>query len=282
MPRLHFDALVQQHALDSGAEFMEAQVSGPIIENGKVTGVQIKKDGSKQDIKAKIVIGADGVTSAISRALRPDKAKDAHRAVAMRAYIEDLEEYPNVVEFHLYNEILPGYAWIFALGEDRANIGLGMRLDKYKQFNKSLEELMEVFLDLPIIKKRLKRGGVLKDTAVWPLNFGSQDMQRAYEGVLLIGDAAGLINPLTGGGISNGVQSAVIATDVVHRALVDGDISLPVLREYERLLSDRLRTGMKRSYFMQRSLILFPSWVDLLIRWGGSNSALARTFIEKL
>jgi geranylgeranyl reductase family protein len=282
VPRLHFDALIQEHAVESGAEFLEAQVNGPIVEDGKVTGVELRRNGTKESVRAKIVVGADGVTSSIARALRPDSHEDKHRAVAMRAYIEDIAEYPHVVEFHLYNEILPGYAWIFALDEGRANIGLGMRLDKFRQFNQSLEELMDIFLNLPIINDRLKRGGILKDSAVWQLNFGSQNMQRAYDGALLIGDAAGLINPLTGGGISNGLQSAMIAAEVIHHGIVEGDISPPVLREYERRLTEQLKSSLRRSYFIQRSLFLFPMWVDLLIRWGGANSSIARTFIEKL
>jgi flavin-dependent dehydrogenase len=122
----------------------------------------------------------------------------------------------------------------------------------------------------------------LKNPAVWQLNFGSQDMQRAYEGALLVGDAAGLINPLTGGGISNGLQSSVIAAEVVHKGLSDSDLSLSVLREYDRQINARLKSGMKRSYLIQRSLLYFPVWVDLLIRWGGSNSTIAKTFIDKL
>lgn len=280
--RLQFDAVIQQQAVESGAEFLEGQVQGPIMEDGRVTGVRVKKNGSAEDIKAKIVIGADGVTSAIARTIRPDKHQDGHRAVAMRAYIVDIDEYPNAVEFYLYNEILPGYAWIFNLGKGQANIGLGMRLDRFRGSEKNLAELMEVFLNMPPINERLKSGGILKNSAVWQLNFGSQDMQRAYEGALLVGDAAGLINPLTGGGISNGLQSSVIAAEVVHKALSDGDLSLSVLGEYDRRVSDLVKSGMIRSYLIQRSLLNFPIWVDLLIRWGGSNSTIAKTFIDKL
>ena len=141
---------------------------------------------------------------------------------------------------------------------------------------------MDVFLELPEIKRRLNQGGVMKDTAVWQLNFGSQDMKRAYDGAVLIGDAAGLINPLTGGGISNGLQSASIAVDVIDKGLTRGDTSAQFFKEYEERLDEQLRSGMRRSYFIQRSLMYFPRWVDILIRWGGSNSSVAKTFIEKL
>jgi flavin-dependent dehydrogenase len=157
-----------------------------------------------------------------------------------------------------------------------------MRLDKFRGSDKSLEELLDVFLNLPAIKSRIHQGSKMDGVAKWQLNFGSQKMQKSYDGAILIGDAAGLINPLTGGGIANGLQSAVIAADIVDKAFSAGDFSLQVLSEYDQRLNDRLYSGMRRSYFLQRSLISFPIWVDWIIRWGGSNSMVAKTFVEKL
>lgn len=282
VPRMDFDALVQQYAVESGAEFCQARVKEPIIEEGKVVGVRARLNGSERDIRAKMVIGADGVTSVIARALRPDKHEDKHRAVALRAYIEDIEELPHEVEFYLYKDILPGYAWIFPIGEGRANLGLGMRLDKFRDINSKLEEMVDIFLAMPAIKKRLKRGGELKDVAVWQLNFGSQNMQRAYDGALLVGDAAGLINPLTGGGIANGLQSAILAAETVHEAIRSNNFSFEKLATYDKNCNDATKGNMRKSFTIQRSLLYMPVLVDILIRWGGSNSAIAKTFVSKL
>ena len=282
VPRTQFDALIQQHAVDSGVEFRQALVKQPIIENGQVTGVQAKLNGQVQDIRAKVVVGADGVTSAIARVIRKDKHEDKHRAVALRTYITDIEILPHEVEFYLYNEILPGYAWIFPIGEGRANLGLGMRLDKFRDANMSLEEMVDVFLNIPTIKRRLARGGELNDTAVWQLNFGSQKFQRAYDGALLVGDAAGLINPLTGGGIHNGLMSALQAADVIHEALAKDDTSLAQLQMFDRRIEEETRRNMRKSHLIQRSLIRFPLWVDFILKWGGSNNDVARIFVDKL
>lgn len=280
--RFEFDALVQQHAVDCGAEFKQARVKEPIIEDGFVRGVRAIVNGAEEEIRAKVVIGADGVTSALARSLRPDKHEDKHRAVALRAYIQDIEVQPRMVEFYLYKGILPGYAWIFPLGDESANLGIGMRLDKFRQHKGDLEQMVHTFLEMSAIKQRLKRGGVLQDIAVWQLNFGSQPMQRAYDGAVLIGDAAGLINPLTGGGISNGVQSAIMAADVIHQALSKGDTSIKMLQAYDQGIEARVRKGMRRSFMIQRAMIGVPLWMDILVRWGGSNSEMAQTFVEKL
>ena len=284
-PRMFFDTVIQQHALESGARFTRADVKEPLLEDGRVVGVRARQNGELTDLKAKVVIGADGVTSAIARHLRPkpEQHSDHHRAVALRAYIEDLEENPNEVEFYLYKDILPGYAWIFNMGEHRANIGLGMRLDHFRKIKGNLKKMLGQFMDMPEIKKRLLNGGQLHDIAIWQLNFGSQKhLQHSYDGALLVGDAAGFINPLTGGGIYNGLVSAELAAQTVDEALQEGDTSRQTLQIYEQRVEDTLWDGMKRSYFIQRWLLRFPFIVDFLISHVKENSTLAQIFLSKL
>jgi geranylgeranyl reductase family protein len=283
VPRLEFDALLQQHAVDSGAEFVQARVSEPIVEEGKVKGVRARINGTTQSIYSPIVIGADGVTSVIARALRPHEHEDGHRAVALRAYIEDIDELPRRVEFYLYEQILPGYAWIFPLGENKANIGLGMRLDRFREEDKNLKEMLQRFMDMPDIKKRLHNGGHLEGVATWQLNFGSQkNIQRAYDGALLVGDSAGLINPLTGGGISNAITSAWLAADAVHSAFLKDDFSLATLQAYDDYCNRTLWPTMRRSYLLQRSLEYLPSIVDWFVGRAEHDNEFAQTFMTKL
>lgn len=284
-PRLYFDAIIQQHALASGAAFQQAQVTAPILENGRVTGVTAKANGRSQEFLGQVVVGADGVTSSITRALRPKPAQhsDNHRAVALRAYIDDIEIVPHEVEFYLYNEILPGYAWIFPTGPRSANIGLGMRLDHFRQKKQSLEEMLRQFLNIPAIKSRLKEGGKLRDVATWQLNFGSQKhLQYVFEGAILVGDAAGFINPLTGGGIHNSLVSARLAAQTVHQALAQRETSRAAMLGYEQACQEAMWDGMVRSFNIQRTLLRFPLLVDFLIKRLKENSQLAQIFLTKL
>lgn len=284
-PRLYFDAVIQQHAVASGATFQQAQVTAPVVENGRVTGVLAKVNGRVQTLHARVVVGADGVTSSITRALRPKAAQhiDKHRAVALRAYLEGIDIYPNQVEFYLYKDILPGYAWIFPTGARSVNIGLGMRLDHFRQKKQSLEKMLQQFLEMPAIKKRLHPGYTLRDVATWQLNFGSQaNLQHVYEGAILVGDAAGFINPLTGGGIHNSMISAKLAAQTVHQALCQGDTSRAAMLSYEQACHAEMWEGMKRSFNIQRTLLRFPLLVDVLIRSLRGNSHLAQAFLTKL
>lgn len=284
-PRLYFDATVQQHALDSGARFIVGEAKEPLIEDGTVTGVVAQIDGKLQTLRSRVVVGADGVTSTIMRHLRPPahQHQDKHRAVALRAYIEDLELYPNEVEFFLYDKILPGYAWVFPAAESLANIGLGMRLDHFRRLKRNLKQMLQEFLDMPSIRERLHHGGVVRDVATWQLNFGSQrDLQHAFDGALLVGDAAGFINPLTGGGIHNGLVSALLASEVIETALKQGDTSRAGLQAYETFCNAEMADQMRKAYLYQRLVDRFPMVVDFLIRRAGSNSGLAHIFMSKL
>jgi geranylgeranyl reductase family protein len=285
MPRLHFDTLIQQHAVDSGAEFQVASVKEPLIENGRVVGVNAQVNGSVKPIHSKVVVGADGVTSTIARSLRPkqEQHKDKHRAIALRAYIHDFEVHPGEVEFFLYDEILPGYAWIFPTSEGEANIGLGMRLDIFRKIHGDMKSFFQEFLDLPMIKKRLKRGGELDGIRTWQLNFGSQKhLQHAFPGALLVGDAAGFINPITGGGIHNALISSELAAQTIEEALTMGDTSLSQLKIYEKRTHEAMWGSMQRSYLMQRLMLHFPGLIDFLIGRAETNKGLVQIFLDKL
>ncbi len=284
-PRIYYDAVIQQHAIDSGAQFRQAEMKEPIIENGAVVGVTARVDGEVKAFRSRVVVGADGVTSTIMRTLRPEakQHEDKHRAVALRAYIKGLDLYPNRVEFFLYNDILPGYAWIFPISDDEANIGLGMRLDRFRNLKKNLKKMLQQFLEMPAIRERAKNGTDIRDIASWQLSFGSQkNLQHAFDGALLVGDAAGFINPLTGGGIHNALISGILAADTITEALRSGDTSREGLKIYEQRCHKEMWSEMRKAYFYQLILLNYPGVVDNLIKYLGRHGGVAQTFISKL
>jgi len=220
----------------------------------------------------------------IGRGLRPsnERHSDHHRAIALRAYVDGVVEHPHQVEFFLYKAILPGYAWIFPTSNGRANIGLGMRLDKFRQKKHNLRKMLDTFIDTPLIRQRFA-GSNLHDMATWQLNFGSQKhVHHAFNGALLVGDAAGLVNPLTGGGIDNALISAGISADVVDEALSRQDVSRAGLERCEQWCHEAMWGSMYRSYLVQRWLFAFPWLADLLVRYAKKNSQFIQMFSTKL
>lgn len=285
VPRFIFDELIRSHAIISGAEFKTAKVEALLRENEKVSGVKVHSAGQYSDIYAKIVIGADGVNSVIKRRIGLKKHKKIHQALAIRAYVDDADILPHKAEFYLYKSVLPGYAWIFPLGDKLANVGLGIRLDLYHN-NKpklNLKTLLAEFLDVPSIKRRIPNGvKSLKNIAAWPLHFGSQkSLQLVSDGALLVGDAAGLTNPLTGGGIQNALISSTLAADIAHSALLNNDFSLGFLSQYEQRCHKIIGHRMWRYYLMQSILSQYPLIIDLCVRLGQNNIKLVMNILNK-
>jgi len=283
-PRIFFDALIREEAIRAGAKVHRAAVEKPIIENNMVAGVKVSNGQESLEIRAKVVIGADGVASNLARALRGrERHTRCHRAIAIRAYADNIELYPQEVEFYIYDHILPGYAWIFPLSDNRANIGLGMRLDHFRSEPRNLKKMLDLFLNLPLIKPRLKPGFKLENIASWPLNFGSQKgLQYAFPGALLVGDAGGFISPLTGGGINRSLLSGQLAAEVVHQALVKGDLSLNTLAQYEMFCRKKLLKSLRKKHTLANTLFLFPGLVDLFVHHLNDHNPLAKAFTSKL
>jgi flavin-dependent dehydrogenase len=235
-----------------------------LIEDGSVRGVRIGRGGD--ELRAQVVIGADGGESVIARSLRTVNRPDEHQAIAIRGYLDGFDERPNQVEFFLLNDILPGYAWIFPIGKGLVNVGIGMRLDEYKKRGENLKELFGEFLQLPQVRKRATSAKPLRDAHAWPLKLASTWYPLAFDGAVLVGDAAGLINPLTGGGIHNAVFSAGLAGKVVDESLRAGDVTRKSLAVYESRCRAGLRASTGRATWIQRQILPRPRIVDGLVR----------------
>ncbi len=254
VPRDVFDDLIRRAAIADGAAFEIRNVKRAIIECGRVTGV-VTNEGDSHQIKARVVIAADGGGSALVRELSRERRQDSHRAIAVRGYLDGFDEIPNTVEVLLNENVLPGYQWIFPIGPRRVNIGLGMRLDEYKRRGMNLLRMLDVFLASASVRARIEPGATVTGVSSWPLNFASQWPTLLYDGLLPVGDAAGFINPLTGGGIRNALFSGVTAAVTIDRALRSGTVARRNLQPYiERCRAD-LRRSTRIAYFLQRSLL---------------------------
>lgn len=257
--RIDFDDFLFKETQHHGVKFIQAKATDLLMENDNVTGVSVLKNDSSINIKAKMVIGADGVNSKIGRLLGVPLPNDRQRMIALRAYIRDIEVNPNQVEGYFYKDILPGYVWIFPLDENLVNIGLGMRLDHYRRKNKSLKNTLDEFLHSPIMRNRVKypikleeRGGHLLHSTY------NRKNSRVFNAALLIGDAGGWVDPLTGGGICNAMISGKIAAEVIHGAMQKDDFSTNTLMEYEKKCKKSISNELRRNAMLHKLFISLP------------------------
>ena len=119
-------------------------------------------------------------------------------AVAIRCYYEGVEGLSNQIELHYISEVKPGYFWLFPAGEGKANIGIGLSKNDAKKENRTLTNIMEEVTRSEYFKKRFSNAKPLEKPKGWNLPMGSIHRKNYGDGYMLLGDAAGLIDPFTG------------------------------------------------------------------------------------
>jgi len=185
------------------------------------------------DYSGRVIIGADGIYSPIAAHLTRANRLKSHQGFALRAYFSKVKGLGDSIELHYDDSVLPGYGWIFPVGEDRANVGVGL-FTRFKD-QRGLRELFERFVEQnPFASVKLKRAvmepGTLK---AWPLPLGSFPGKRGRGNVLLTGDAGSFVDPLNGEGIYYALKSGRYAAEAVAR--VTGQDDTGALNCYEKL-----------------------------------------------
>jgi digeranylgeranylglycerophospholipid reductase len=157
---------------------------------------------------------------------------------------------PALNEFHLGSWAPGGYAWVFWKGLDTANVGLGVNLS----FLRNKAET-KGYLDRFIARHpALAKGEVLEEVAGM-VSVSTPLEQTGMPGLLLVGDAARMIDPVTGGGILNGCLTGKYAGEAAARAVKDGDAGAPMVAEYERRWRARLEESLYRNYMIKEKLL---------------------------
>ena len=154
-------------------------------------------------VKAKILIVANGPLSPFVRHVANIKVDPKHNAGAVRAYYKNVKgcHKDNFIELHFLKDYLPGYFWIFPLPNGEANVGFGMLTETISSRKVNLEKsLMEIIKTRPGIKERFEDAELDGKIVGFPLPLGSKRHQLSGDGYMLVGDAASLVDPLTGEG----------------------------------------------------------------------------------
>ncbi len=280
-PRMEFDDVLRQQAVALGARFQVGEAKGPLLRDGRVVGVSAVVNGEPTEIQASVVIGADGAMSAIARGLGRKQRPAKYRAIALRAYVQGINCVSDRYEFILSRNLLPGYAWVFPLGRERANVGVGVHLDVLRRHRMNIRQLFGRFVESEL-KPRLTPDAVISDVRAWPIEFGSLKRERrAFNGALLVGDAGAFVGPLTARGIPGAVHSAQLAAEVVQEALTSGDVSGNELRRFDEECHRVLWPEMRKSQWIQSVVGRIPFALDLLVSVPGLRQ-FTRHFLWKL
>jgi geranylgeranyl reductase family protein len=242
--RHDLDQLVAERAEKSGVTvWQETEALEPIVEGGLVRGAVVKKKASNEtvEVRGKFVVVSDGANSRFGRALGTSRDKSYPLGMAIRSYFNSPKHDDPMIESHLDlrdkdGNVLPGYGWIFPVGDGRINVGVGLlsTFNHWKSVNTT--HLMEAFVDTAP-----PEWGISPDTACGPATGGRLPMAfsvqpNAGPTYLVTGDAAGAINPFNGEGIAYAYETGRLAAQFVGEALTTNDAL--ALSQYPKTLQD--------------------------------------------
>lgn len=237
MDRKVFDKSLAIESAKAGTNIMvKTTVKDLIIKEGKVKGVVVKHLGKTLEIEADVVIAADGVESRIARIAGLNTLNNPEDIGSCAQYeMAGVDMDPNYFEFYFGHEVAPGgYAWIFPKEDHTANVGLGIRGSKETAYN-YLKKFTSKIDATPV---ELNIGGV-------PL---SGPIEKTFtNGLMVVGDAAGHVDPLTGEGIRLAAICGKIAGEVAAEAIKKEDTSAKFLKKYEKLWKKEIGNGIKNS-----------------------------------
>jgi menaquinone-9 beta-reductase len=281
VPRYVFDEVLLNFALACGASFQKASVTDVITEAGQVVGVRAKVGKQETDFRAPVVIGADGASSIVARDLGSRQPREDRWAVALRAYIETEAALDHTIDFAFLEKIQPGYAWLFPIGEHRANIGVGMRSDFYKRQKATLKDALDHYLSLPLIRRVVGKHQP-EQVKTWSLPLFTFELQRVFNGALLVGDAGGFVTPLAGAGIHTAVITGLCAAQAAEQALGTGDVTTRGLAVYDTLWRRYLAADMQRELIVHNLLAFIPALIDAVLLAGRFIPSLMPRLLGKV
>ena len=234
--RLDFDDILARHAQKSGARLHErTAVTGPVRDDaGRIVGVTgrpVDDDGRKvgDDLtySAPIVIAADGNSTRLSLAMGLRRRDDRPLGVAVRTYYTSPRHHDDHLESWLElwdgapgaSALLPGYGWIFGVGDGTVNVGLGILNTSSAFQHVDYKDLLRRWLDTTPDEWGLREPNRTAPVHGAALPMGFNRKPHYADGLLLVGDAGGMVNPFNGEGIAYAMESGQLAAEVVTQAL---------------------------------------------------------------
>lgn len=245
------------------------------FEKKENTVVASTKDKSFE-IEAKVMVDASGAYSKLAKEIVGLEVADDSNSLGLRTYYKNVSglDKEGYIELHFLEEMLPGYFWIFPMANGMANVGAGIRTDLMR---KNKTKLKKVFQDVlenhPEISKRFKNAELVDDIKLYGLPLGSVQRKLTADRVILLGDAAALIDPFTGEGIGNAMISGMEAAAQIAACIKANDFSETKLSAYDAKIYKRLGSELALSKKMQE-LSRYPWLFNFVVNKARKNKEL--------
>jgi digeranylgeranylglycerophospholipid reductase len=251
LERRLFDYDLARLAVEAGADLHTKSYVDGLLENGEGwSGVTLTWKGERREVHGRIIVGADGVESRVGKWAGIDTTthmRDMETCAQMTLSNVDLED--DACEFYFGNETAPmGYLWVFPKGNGMANVGVGISGMASK--NRAAIRYLQDF-----VARRFPGSGVLT-TVAGGVPCAVTVEQIVKDNIVLVGDAAHQVNPMSGGGITSGMFGGKMAGEAIARALREDDLSL--LQEYPRQWEKEIGAKHRTYHKMKSAVYKFP------------------------
>jgi digeranylgeranylglycerophospholipid reductase len=252
LDRKFFDRELVWQAAEAGADVrVKTRASAPIMEGAVVKGAVLDVCGSKKKVYADLTIAADGVESKFTRWCGMDTTVPVREIMSSAQYLmTDIDIDPVTTVFYFGTKIAPeGYLWIFPKGERTANVGIGISGKKSGPGHRAKD-----YLDR-FVREKFPNGKTIECVA------GGVSVCRpldttVMDGLMVIGDAARVVDPMTGGGIYNAMFTGRLAVQVGTQALGEGRPTKEALMPYDRQWRESpMGKGIARNWHIKEKFI---------------------------
>lgn len=264
--RTAFDKQLAIDAANVGVDiFLKTAAVTMLKENGHIVGAKVKHSGETFEIRAPVTIGADGFESQVGRwAGIPTNLAMRDMDTCLQYRMTNVDCDVRYCDFYLGKVAPGGYVWIFPKGEGLANVGIGVQVSQVKAMADA-RNLLDRWIDHhPGYAK-----GKKIDMVGGGVSISAPIKQTVADGIMLVGDAARMIDPLTGGGIANGCIAGKICGTVAAEAVHAGTPTKEFFQKYEKgwraLLEEKLyRNWLAKEKLVQLSDEVFDKVIDVL------------------
>lgn len=262
-PRYDFDNFMfgQMKQFGNISVFENCQTEKLSITDG---GVLLET--SSGNFGGKIILGADGANSFVARQMGVKRVSREHQCVSLRTYYTGLKPLREgaPVEMYILKDVLPGYLWIFHLGDGRANVGIGMLASVITKKKINMNKCFEGLLSSEPLKSRLSGGKQSEPFKGYILPMGGDRRDISGKRFLLAGDAASLVDPSTGEGVGNAIRSGRVAAEHILHCVKADEFSSAFNKAYDKEIYRRMMTEF-RFHSRMRNLFNYPWLVNFTI-----------------